>query len=280
MKIKKPILFSCILLILFLVYLYIDTSIFFVDKEFEPIKVFFNLNSAEKHPITITTSMGELQVGERYSKRYNVENIDIIFKNPTQDDTGEIKIDFINFTKETEFWSPLTDGSSIYNSSLADDYRKENQPDILIFGSIFKDGFAPIWPQTWVSQPIHEGILNSPFNRTSFTTWETKYYFDTENVPFVDIAGTKFEKYNDIETITFMFNIPYIYEIKNSDGSTINISPGTTILTKKLGRSDSLHIVIEDNNKKRIKDLLKPFLLIIAIPMIMGLWKDIFKRKV
>ena len=266
---KLRIILILLLVMILLFGAYFNTSVFFSKPESYQFKVFYSENSANKIPVNVTIG-NEKQESYAVGQKYSIKSARVVINNPAESTQGKMDIEFQNFTKQVEFWylSDSKTGEYTYNESARIEYEASHTPDFLISSQIFSTPVA-IWLNTWESYPFHEGPLRPLLNRTTYDTWEGEIYLNSE------FKGTNIDNITflpaTIEQLILEVHIPKSYSLESISGAQETQDAYDYIITKSLAPGESLHVIIKDKEKQRIKTIFNWIASLISIPDLLGL---------
>jgi len=190
---------------------------------------------------------------------YKVNMVSVYIREPFKDSTSEFSICIDNFTKEAAgLWEQVSGNEKFgvyrFNETKANEYRKENFPEIIIQSSFIHNDIAPVWVPIWVSQPSILIKTREFLKHSAFDTWECMYVFDTRFTG-LELNG---ETYLTIgaKSVIISLKIPKAYTIENTENLKIELSEDSYLIKKELSLGETFHLVVKDPIREKIKRLI------------------------
>ena len=158
--------------------LYFETSLFFNQVSLEPVRVYC---------IAQETTNGTY-VPDPSRTNYTIESLLMRLSGPFTARRNQMHIYFerydnpeINFYYD--FYPPDYGGGKVsaLNTTVVDEYAKNNPPDIVITTDLIKNGTLPYWSiiaNLNIGQGYEFVDCKPLLKQTSFDTWEAEYFLD------------------------------------------------------------------------------------------------------
>lgn len=245
-------------------YLHFCTSLEYTTVVLEPVSIYYSVTrnnipfsnfSKQKYPIKcVEFTINNLFKGAYHEAFLKDEHSHLSVNKLYKGTYNELRIKFVDFKKEINFWDEMGNNESQYNSLRAEKYMHDNMPDLLISAPFIQNKKLPIWSQVSQSQP-GIAIKAEPFlKRTSYCIWESKYFFDTK------FTGLHFndETYlrADADYLLFEVLIPEKYKIVNFENVQLEKVSGGYLLRKKIESGNTFNLILQDQKREMIKTII------------------------